>query len=563
MLSVWFSHKNTLILQNITIKHNKLMKRIVLSVMFALCGLLSPMAQSVYNVSTSIQKKNVLLEEFTGIHCGWCPEGHKVATQLVNAIPDGAYVVAVHTGYYSVPAGNEPDYRTDMGEYINKMFNIDNAGFPSGMINRDDFGRGIAVSGRDRWTNDALLIKKQDAPVNLYIKSKYNGLTSTINIHVEGYYTAEPDAPAEQYLNVILTQDNIVGPQNGGSAGDEYTHNHMLRDNISPLEGTKIDNAGKGNYFTFDYSYQLPENIKGIKVMPEDINIIAYVVDKVKISNAAGGKPEYSNYNETEAGAISAPLMPVGTRYGYNFFEAFLKNKSSQTITNATFDVTVNGTTTPATIDCNIDQFATEPVRVPATLTFADKGYTKYEIRLTHLNGVQVDGGGSLTGNIQKPLLTGTEVTAQIMTDDHASQNTFILYDAEGNKIKEFGPYPEWTAATYYETAELEDGKTYCLEVFDTYGDGMLDGGKGGLITRTGWGKLIDQYYTVTGYGTRSFFKCDPAGTAAAINELNANGKNAKTIHSVDGRKTATPTANGIYIVKDYKGVRKEIINNK
>ena len=50
------------------------MKKILLSV-FVLGALLSS-AQT--NVSTTPENKNVVLEEFTGISCPYCPDGHAI-----------------------------------------------------------------------------------------------------------------------------------------------------------------------------------------------------------------------------------------------------------------------------------------------------------------------------------------------------------------------------------------------------------------------------------------------------------------------------------------------------
>lgn len=38
-----------------------------------------------YQVSTDVQPKNILLEEFTGINCGNCPSAHKIAANLLLA----------------------------------------------------------------------------------------------------------------------------------------------------------------------------------------------------------------------------------------------------------------------------------------------------------------------------------------------------------------------------------------------------------------------------------------------------------------------------------------------
>ena len=39
-------------------------------------------------VSTTPSNKNVILEEYTGTNCVFCPDGHKIAQQLVTANPD-------------------------------------------------------------------------------------------------------------------------------------------------------------------------------------------------------------------------------------------------------------------------------------------------------------------------------------------------------------------------------------------------------------------------------------------------------------------------------------------
>lgn len=46
-----------------------------------------------YSVSTETSSKGVLLEEFTGINCGWCPQGHAIAAKLAKASSE-VYVVA-------------------------------------------------------------------------------------------------------------------------------------------------------------------------------------------------------------------------------------------------------------------------------------------------------------------------------------------------------------------------------------------------------------------------------------------------------------------------------------
>jgi len=49
-------------------------------------------------VSTSPENKNVILEEFTGIHCGYCPDGHAIAQGIQDDNPDDVFIINIHTG---------------------------------------------------------------------------------------------------------------------------------------------------------------------------------------------------------------------------------------------------------------------------------------------------------------------------------------------------------------------------------------------------------------------------------------------------------------------------------
>src|SRR5690554_8137402 len=69
-------------------------------------------------VSTSPENKNVVLEEFTGIYCVFCPEGHAIAQAIKDANPDRVSLINIHTGSFAVPNGNHPDFRTNYGAPI-------------------------------------------------------------------------------------------------------------------------------------------------------------------------------------------------------------------------------------------------------------------------------------------------------------------------------------------------------------------------------------------------------------------------------------------------------------
>ena len=87
------------------------MKKILLSV-FVL-GLFLSSAQT--NVSTTPENKNVVLEEFTGISCPYCPDGHAIAEGIKNNNPGDVMLINIHTGGYATPQEAGTDFRTNYG----------------------------------------------------------------------------------------------------------------------------------------------------------------------------------------------------------------------------------------------------------------------------------------------------------------------------------------------------------------------------------------------------------------------------------------------------------------
>ena len=283
-------------------------------------------AQTEYSVSTSVEKKKALLEEYTGQGCYWCREGHAVASQMISKHGNKTYAVSIHTGgyagsYYGI------DFRTEEGDAIGNYFDCDKHGFPSGMVNRHDFiGDGTYIYSRSLWIDYAEQQINTDAPVNLYQKAVYDGNTNTLSIRVEGYFTAEQQA-ADQRLSVMITQDHIIAYQNGG--GGDYEHNHVLRAMLTPAFGDVLESPAKGKFFAREYTYILPEKIGNVNVLPEDLTIISFVTNgQEEIQNVEGCKPEYVNYGLTPKAELLAPTFDIGTKWGYNFFDVKLRNSA-------------------------------------------------------------------------------------------------------------------------------------------------------------------------------------------------------------------------------------------
>ncbi|SVE52872.1 uncharacterized protein METZ01_LOCUS505726, partial [marine metagenome] len=143
-------------------------------------------------VSTIPENKNVVLEEFTGIHCGYCPDGHLLAQQFHDANPGDVMLVNIHTGSYATPSVGEPDFRADpLGSTIAGQSSL--SGYPAGTINRHLFP-GVGQSGgtamsRGSWASSGGQMLAQPSCVNVAADASLDISTRVLSVDVEAYYT--------------------------------------------------------------------------------------------------------------------------------------------------------------------------------------------------------------------------------------------------------------------------------------------------------------------------------------------------------------------------------------
>ena len=69
------------------------MKKLTFLMLAVLACLLQVNAQQF--VSTSTQNRNAIIEEFTGRNCGYCPDGHVIANNIVHSNPGRVWAVNV------------------------------------------------------------------------------------------------------------------------------------------------------------------------------------------------------------------------------------------------------------------------------------------------------------------------------------------------------------------------------------------------------------------------------------------------------------------------------------
>ena len=274
------------------------MKKIsfLMFVLFAL--LLKVNAQEPKFASTEKQNRNVIIEEFTGRSCGYCPEGHVVANNLVKNNPGRVWAVNIHSGGYAETS--YPNFITEDGDIIRTT--IHTGGYPSGAVNRST----AESLSRGEWSTHTTTQMSQTAECNVAGQVVINHETRIATIAVEVYYTGNSLCD-KNYLTIMMLQDNIVGSQSGSSANPSqvvsggYNHMHVLRDIITPTWGEEIAPTTYGTLISKIYSYQIPEVIgapNGVTVDLDNIVFLALVTEKQETTNTGTSTRPILNINE-------------------------------------------------------------------------------------------------------------------------------------------------------------------------------------------------------------------------------------------------------------------------
>ena len=219
------------------------------------------------------------------MQCWWCSYGNAVATSLnSNYNPDDFVVITIHAGSYAAPNSNQPDYRTSFGDTIH-----DNAYvslYPSGSISRHVFPQYACVPGythiiRDDWGYASNEILLDISPVNIGSIAHFDSLTNELVVDVELYYT-DSQSVNNNFLNIAVLQDNIIGPQEDGGSGTQWTnnnyqHNNMLRYMMTGYWGDTINTISQGTLITKQFNWTVPSDINGVPIVLSDLKLVIFV----------------------------------------------------------------------------------------------------------------------------------------------------------------------------------------------------------------------------------------------------------------------------------------------
>lgn len=488
--------------------------------------LLSASAFAQLPVSTSAQNKKVVLEEFTGIYCTFCPDGHKIANQIYSANTNNVVLINIHVGGFAAPQAGAPDFRTSFGTAIANQSNL--TGYPAGTVNRHLFpglsqntsNPGTAMS-RGNWSNAANQTLGQSSYANIALEGTLDVNTRQLTIDVEAYYTA--NGTPINLLNVAILQNKVLGPQTGATsyypemidADGNYIHNHMLRHLVTGQWGDTIHNTSATTLVSRQYTYTLPAAINGVALDMANIEIVAFLTEtKQEIVTGAKGPITLTGFTHSENAAVNSVTAKQEVCGSVVSPKVKFQNFGSSNITSVSFSYNVNGGTAQTyTWNGTLLPLASVNLNLP-DITFTDQGTNTLNVSISGVNGGAdqdpSDNNGTLTGIINTSNKSYGKVTLYMTQDRYGDEITWKIFNANGMVIAQDGPYSQLSGnGTLTHTHVINTSNNlgcYRLEVYDSYGDGINAGyGAGNYRLEDEFGQTV-----ISSNGVYTSSKIDP-----------------------------------------------------
>ncbi|MFK8266091.1 Omp28-related outer membrane protein [Capnocytophaga cynodegmi] len=188
----------------------------------------------------------VLVEDFTGTWCQYCPAVTRALQRAKNAdtpLKERFVVVAIHNGNRKEPMEIIESY--GLINHFKKLPNLNFQGFPWLIFNRNQEIRAFNAPTRifER------LEKTPTSPIGIKISSQLNTTGGNVSV---SFKTTE-NLEGLKY-HIFVTQDNLIYSQSDYQQGGKYDHNfkhdEVLRSVYGKTSGNELGTLTKGQEVT-------------------------------------------------------------------------------------------------------------------------------------------------------------------------------------------------------------------------------------------------------------------------------------------------------------------------
>ena len=237
-----------------------------------------------YNVVSPINK--VLMEDFTGTWCGYCPPVKLAIEQARQLYPDNISVVATHQNdQFALP--QEQQLTSALGPF----------GLPELRINRTT-----------EWV----------APYDLNLVDDYINIQNSLAISIDSQIESNSlnvivrfvssDAMTNHKLVVYITENGLIADQANylnyddsshfyemGNPILDYIHNDVLVHSFTNILGDNFDDTQPFDDITKTFSF----DISNSEIQIDSSNIVAFIVspDNTTINSQSAAVTEFQDFN--------------------------------------------------------------------------------------------------------------------------------------------------------------------------------------------------------------------------------------------------------------------------
>ena len=457
----------------------------------ALVALLSMafMTKAQQYVSTQPANRNVILEEFTGRLCGYCPDGHIIANQIKANNPDRFWSVNIHSaGSSNFSTDTYPNLNTAKGNQIRAAFGA--TSFPSGVVNRST----SSAQGRGSWNSLANQQMNQAAECNVAGIARINPDTRVATITVEVYYTGNSSV-TENYLTVVMLQDSIMGSQSSGATNPaqwingQYCHMHILRDVITPTMGEAISPTTQGTLITKTYEYNIPAMIgdpNGVEVKLEHISFLAWISERYQ------GTPTRPILNACELEKTTLTDEPIYPSMGPvsqvvaascsldQTFDFSVSNIGTETLTSIKFNAEVAGEMHE--FEWEGDLVSGDKTTMSFTMAIPFGSHTG-TLNIFEANGEAYQSSTTFSANsLEWTELSvdeeTTDIKVYIVQDQFGEQITWDIINSAGEVVASGGPYQHLigsgsTQVNVGNVNGIASNECYLFRIYDSNNNGI------------------------------------------------------------------------------------------
>ncbi|SMC84403.1 T9SS type A sorting domain-containing protein [Moheibacter sediminis] len=447
-------------------------------------------------VSTTAENKKIILEEFTGINCVYCPQGHAIAKAIQDNNPGNVFLINIHQGGFATPQGSQPDFRTSFGNgIVNQSYSGGGFGYPSGTVNRHVFpGREMTADGttaldRGQWTAAANELLTENSYVNVALESSIDSQSRIMTITAEIYYTGNSPVSTNK-LNIALLQNNTFGPQTGGGQGNNYNHMHRLIHMVTGQWGEEITTTSQGNFVQKTYTYTIPESHNNIPIVFGDLELVAFIAEgQQEIISGNGTSPAYTNLPLNNDMSIKSirEITPQCSGMAYPVIE--IKNNGNNVLTTLDITYSINsGAPQVYTWTGSLGGLQYETVTLPGILYTQDENVLQISIPSD-----EDDSNNVGTINFNEAVQTSNNLILSVRTDNWGDECSWEILDSAGTVVYEGGPYNGQNNQTFTFDLALP-GECYTFKLYDAFGDG------GGAVSLKDSNNVV-VYSTTGAYG--------------------------------------------------------------